>query len=314
MNIPSRAAGAGGIDTSRFAPLMDQFTPNLATGVPPDVYGQALIDFSTAHPYSTWYRAWQVNSGTFLQTLCYGFDRWMGGPPAPAAWREQRDPSKFIRGAMDDRHLTNLARVSVPGGLSIPDHVRGKNCLVVGCWSGEEMLLLSALGAKMVSGVEEVPQYAELAELNLKAFELGGQVVATSLYSLPEEMLRPTFDLVYMPGVLYHLTDPVAALAILWSITVPGGRLAIETAYSPGMDGAEARYLGPSVPGWNWWAPSVRCMEQMMEDCGFCNAHQVENVGGRAWFMGTRSDSLPLFERGAAGFSRPDLLRCIVRT
>lgn len=297
-------AGTAGISTARFGPLMDRFRLEHVTGMDPARFRAEVEAFVAAHPYGEWLRAWQANAGTFLQTLCWGADREFVQEGASfGRW--------WVKGAMDDRHVTNLERVVRPGGLDVDRHVVGRLACVVGCWCGEEMLLLRALEARGVDGVEEVPEYARMAQLQLDAYQVPGRVWPRSLYALPLEEVAETYDLLYVPGVLYHLTDPVVALLIFWAMLRPGGQLAFETTVTSSQGGlgpTMARYLGAGVPGWNWWAPTPEAYTAMMRDCGFVDCRQVDQVPGRAWFMGERSDRLPLLETGAAGFSRPDLL------
>jgi SAM-dependent methyltransferase len=209
---------------------------------------------------------------------------------------------------MDDRHVTNMERLVAGGGLEPAADVAGRACCVVGCWCGEENLLLHALGAAVADGVEEVPEYARAARMQLAAFGVPGQVRGLSLYE--PAVLRAcagAYDLLYVPGVLYHLTDPVAALVVLWAMLRPGGLLAVETIVAD-RPGRVALYRGARDAGWNWWAPTADCWLAMMGDCGFAGCRRVDAVPGRGWFVGRRGASLPAWETGAAGFSRPDLL------
>lgn len=48
-----------------------------------------------------------------------------------------------------------------------------------------------------------------------------------------------------------------------------------------------------------------------MRDGGFTEVRTVEHAKGRGWWMGRRGESLPALSCGAAGFSRPDLLRVV---
>ncbi|MFH1571325.1 MAG: DUF1698 domain-containing protein [Gemmatimonadota bacterium] len=300
---PRNVAGTAGIDKSRFGPLMDRYRLEHITGMDPAAFRAEVEAFVQANPYEAWRKAWQGNSGTFLQTLCWGADReFVQAAPGRPRW--------WVKGGMDDRHLTNLERVVRPGGLDVARDVVGKLACVVGCWCGEEMLLLRALDARGCDGVEEVPEYARLAQLQIDAYRVPGRVWPRSLYSLPLDEVAGLYDLLYVPGVLYHLTDPVAALLTFWAMLKPGGVLAFETVVTPTQGGPRpmAAYLGASVVGWNWWAPTPEAYTAMMRDCGFVDCRQVDQVPGRAWFMGERSDRLPLLETGAAGFSRPDLL------
>lgn len=271
---------------------------SLATmrGMDPGAFLSAVEPWASRAAYDRWLAAYRANDGSFLQHTVWGADRDLGG-------------GHYLHGAMDDRYATNAARLwgSVTAARKA---VEGRRCCVVGAWDGTEALLLHALGAVSVDCVEEVPAFHAMCRLQLSAWGVFGESFDVSLYELPIGQLWQRYDLLYVPGVLYHLTDLPAALVILWSMLRPGGVLAFESIVDAGP-AISARYLGASVPGWNWWSPSAACYEAMMRDAGFPDAHTVETSRGRGWWTGTRGERLPALDGGAAGFSRPDLLRTI---
>lgn len=306
----SRMIGAYVPGSERWAPLMDRYQlSGLAPGWTPERYLEQVLPLGSPEAYQRWLDAYRRNDGTFLGTLAWGHDRYLGRHEGREIW---------LHGAMDDRHISNLERLVSAGWLDPARDVAGKDCLGVGCWTGEELLLLHAHGARTVDGCEEVAEYARLARVQLAAFGVPGVVQECgSLYAWPGPLLVPQYDLIYCPGVMYHLTDPIAALAICWALLRPGGLLAFESIADPpfGQQGSAllARYLGASVPGWNWWSPGKDTYEAMMRDCGFPDAECVEFARGRGWWVGRKSPALPLLATGAAGFSRPDLLPILRR-
>jgi 2-polyprenyl-3-methyl-5-hydroxy-6-metoxy-1,4-benzoquinol methylase len=272
---------------------------NLATALRPDAFVKRVERWASRAAYDAWLTAYRSNEGNFLDHAVWGADRDLGG-------------GVHLYGAMDDRYATSAARVFVPAGLDAARHVEGKRVCVVGAWDGTECLLLRALGASAVDAVEEVPAFCEMATAQYETWNMPGTVARQSLYELDVEKLWQRYDLVYVPGVLYHLTDLPAALVILWSLLKPGGVLAFESIADPSGPCA-ARYLGAAVPGWNWWSPTPQCYEAIMRDCGFPDARTVECDAGRGWWLGTRAEVASVLAHGAAGFSRPDLLRAIAR-
>lgn len=245
--------------------------------------------------YDRWLAAYKANAGSFLDHVVWGADRDLGG--------------RYLYGAMDDRYATNAHRVFVPGGLDAARHVAGKRAAVVGAWDGTECLLLHALGAISVDAVEEVGAFAKMAKLQLAAWGVPGESYGMSLYEVNVYRTWQKYDLLYVPGVLYHLTDLPTAMVILWSMLAPGGVLAFESIVDAPSSTTSARYLGASVPGWNWWSPSPSCYAAMLRDAGFPDGRMAEQSNGRGWWVGTKGDDLPALRTGAAGFSRPDLLR-----
>jgi 2-polyprenyl-3-methyl-5-hydroxy-6-metoxy-1,4-benzoquinol methylase len=242
--------------------------------------------------YDGWRRAYSANDGNFLDVLAWGHDHDFGG-------------GVVVKGTMDDRHVTNMERVDQPGGLDPGCHVAGKRCLIVGAYCGGEVLLLHALGAREVDAIEEVPEYAAACARLADAFGVPGRTRAASLYECGGATdPGGGYDLVYVPGVVYHLTDVVTALRILRDLARPGGSVFIETPIAADRD----TYLGPSVRGWNWWVLTARTYMQIMADVGLRDVRHVETTGGRAWFGGVRGDADPLADNGCAGFALPRLI------
>lgn len=283
-------------------PLAAQYCELVAKTFPlsrardPGKFLQQVSQIASREAYEAWKRAYQANDGTFLDHICWGADRYLGD-------------GQWLYGAMDDRFASNAARVFCPSGLNAQKHVAGKVVCVVGAWDGTESLLLRALGAARVDAVEEVPEFCAMAEAQYDAWDVPGVVENCSLYELDLAKRWQAYDLVYVPGVLYHLTDLVAAVTILWSLLRPGAVLAFESIAESKGD-RSARYLGAKLAGWNWWSPTADCYHAIMVDCGF-RPWTVELERGRGWWVGVKGDSLPVLSAGAAGFSRPDLLRQI---
>lgn len=285
----------------RFERLVsERYSLATLTGMPPEEFLRQANVWGSREAYERWLAAYRQNAGGFLDHPVWGADRDLGA-------------GHQLFGAMDDRYASNAARLLDAGGLDVARHIEGKRACVVGAWDGTECLLLHALGASQVDAIEEAPASVAMATHQFRAWKVPGVAVECSLYEVPERpWLTGAYDLLYVPGVLYHLTDLPAALVILWSMLAPGGRLAFESIADAG--GKSARYLGPRHPGWSWWSPSADCYEALLADCGFPDGRTVELAHGRGWWVGTRSDAPPLaVEGGAAGFSRPGLVRAISR-
>jgi SAM-dependent methyltransferase len=147
-------------------------------------------------------------------------------------WGHDHDFGSFnLQGRMKDRHLSLLADFVELFPISLDD-LRAKSVLDVGCWTGGTTLALAALGCTVVA-VEEVKKYAEAADYLARSFGLADRVTvrATSLYSCNRPEFHDRFDLAYVPGVIYHLSDPVVALRVLFNSLRIGGTILIE---SPG--------------------------------------------------------------------------------
>jgi len=51
-----------------------------------------------------------------------------------------------------------------------------------------------------------------------------------SIYDCNSEKFYDRFDIGYFPGVIYHLSDPLVALRILFNSLNPGGTVLVESA------------------------------------------------------------------------------------
>src|SRR5690606_32831994 len=129
---------------------------------------------------------------------------------------------------------------------------------------GGTSLLLAAMGAQ-VTAIEEVRKYVEAVRLLKEAFAIDRlDVRAMSLYPLDDPAFQDAFDLVLFAGVIYHVTDPLLALRLVFNCLKDGGTMLLETL---GLETPEqiVRYHGPThfaegeTPepgrrgGWNWF-------------------------------------------------------------
>lgn len=217
-----------------------------------------------------------------------------------------------VKGRMQDRHVT-LAAQFLEGFELSEDSFRGRETLDIGCWTGGTTLMLKALGAGPVTALDEVRKYARTAGALLS--EVYGHTDVTamdrSLYLLEEG----SFDLVYMPGVIYHLSDPVLGLRKLFNRLRDGGEILVESA---GIESDESicyfkgnrRQPGGSAErrnrsGWAWFWPSAACLADWLNEAGFTEIRSFRSpVDGRIYGYGKRS---AFKEITRAGLSVPDV-------
>lgn len=195
-------------------------------------------------------------------------------------WGHSHDFGPFKQeGRMGERHINNLANFMALFPVSFEDF-RDKEVFDIGCWTGGTTLALASIGSR-VFAIEEVKKYADMASFLVKSFGLSNRasVHHRSLYDCNSKEFFDRFDIVYFPGVLYHLSDPLLALRILFNSLKVGGKILIE---SEGIDrdepfcrfeGSLIYYTGTSEDltrtGWNWFVPSSSALHRMMREAGF---------------------------------------------
>lgn len=220
-------------------------------------------------------------------------------------WGHDHDFGDFsLRGEMRDRHLRLLANFVTLFPVDIEDFA-GKDVLDVGCWTGGTALLLAALGANVVA-IEEVQKYAETARYLARSFGVQDRlrVESESLYDCNSDEFHERFDVVHFPGVVYHLSDPVLGLRILYNSLRIGGTILVESA---GINVPEpyCRFWGnrpvqgDDKSGWAWFQPSASALERMMKEAGFDDIRSLYSVDvNRVYAYGRKSDHRPICRAG----------------
>jgi 2-polyprenyl-3-methyl-5-hydroxy-6-metoxy-1,4-benzoquinol methylase len=204
-------------------------------------------------------------------------------------WGHDHDFGTFhMKGQMGDRHI-RVIKAFLDMGVEFEGRV-----LDVGCWTGGTSLLLAAMGCE-VTAIEEAEHYARVVLYLSQVFAIPGLVAwPFSVYDLDEDC--GPYDMVFCAGVLYHVTDPVHALRIMFEKLVDGGKLLLETAVADG-DGRALVYAGPQEPGYRWMLPTVPALHAMLEDVGFALAG-YERRGSRALVVAERKEYVTMMEAG----------------
>src|SRR5690606_30585773 len=91
---------------------------------------------------------------------------------------------------------------------ALPDDLRGKTVLDVGCNAGFYSFELAARGASVV-GIDSEERYLAQARWAASHFDYGGRVsfARQDVYDLARR--RERFDIVLFMGLFYHLRYPV---------------------------------------------------------------------------------------------------------
>jgi tRNA (mo5U34)-methyltransferase len=171
---------------------------------------------------------------------------------------------------------------------AIPQDLRGKTVLDVGCNAGFYSLEMKRRGAARVVGIDSDDAY--LAQAKFAAEVSGLEIELRKLDVYDVAALGERFDVVLFMGVLYHLRHPLLALDLLHEYATADLLVfqsmqrgspeiaAVDPDYSfhtqglfetPGWPKAyfvEHRYAGDPT---NWWIPNRACVEAMLRAAGF---------------------------------------------
>lgn len=178
--------------------------------------------------------------------------------------------------------------------LGVPEDLSGMHILDIGTANGGAAFTAERRGAERVVAIDIMdPHHHAFTEL---ADALGSSVEfhRASVYELPS-VLNETFDIVFFLGVLYHLRHPLLAVDSLRSVT--RGRVYVDTAVSPEEGVLAEFYLREyDQDVSNWFVPSVRCVIDWFESCGFTTeliSAWPEIAPRRAAFLGQVSGGEP---------------------
>ena len=157
------------------------------------------------------------------------------------------------------------------------ESVSGRFVVDVGCGNGFYIAELAEQGAGAVLGIDPQPkarlQWALVERLRaLAGHPIARDGVPISVHGGRLEALDALprcADVVLSAGLLYHVTDPIAALRRMAAALAPGGRVVLETIVVAG-DAPVAwtpprRYLGAR----GFWAlPTLACLDAWVERAG----------------------------------------------
>jgi tRNA (mo5U34)-methyltransferase len=178
----------------------------------------------------------------------------------------------------------------------IPQDLRGKSVLDIGCNGGFFSLEMKRRGADRVIGLDLDDRYLEQARFAAEVAGLDIEFRHMSVYDVAA--LGERFDIVFFIGVLYHLRHPLLALDLIHehvaadllvfqSMQRGSTRVAEVAADYPFQD--TAIFDDPGYPKLhfiehsyaadptNWWAPNRACTEAMLRSAGFAVMSRPED-------------------------------------
>lgn len=171
---------------------------------------------------------------------------------------------------------------------AVPEDLRGRTVLDVGCNAGFYSIEMARRGADRVVAIDSDPRY--LAQAQLAAEVTGARIELHRMSVYEVARLGERFDFVIFMGVLYHLRHPLLALDLLWEHAV-GDQLLFQTLQrgsercaAPAADYAfedespfaredwprlhfvEHRYARDPT---NWFFPNMAASKAMLRSAGF---------------------------------------------
>jgi SAM-dependent methyltransferase len=231
-------------------------------------------------------------------------------------WGHNHDFGDFrMEGLMGDRHINLLVNFITLFPISLDDFL-DKYVFDIGCWTGGTTLVLATLADK-VFAIDEVKKYTETVSFLSKSFDISDRVSVESLsvYDCTSDKFNGQFDIVYFPGVIYHLSDPLIALRILFNSLKIGGFILIESAGINSeeplcrFDGSLIYHFGTKERlnrrGWNWFLPSPSALYRMMKEAGFDEIQtQWHDETNRVYGFGRKVSQVGICK---AGLSVPNI-------
>lgn len=151
-------------------------------------------------------------------------------------------------------------------------HVKGMDCLDIGSACGLISFGLRSLGAKRMAAADIV---------EFKTLRLANELLKTNVEYYPgtradcvsDTFPDQQFDLVVCAGVLYHMFNPMGAIAEARLLLRKNGLFVVETAYDPRRKDASMEFNSesdtPFKEAYTYWNISESAVIGMLKLCGF---------------------------------------------
>ncbi len=190
--------------------------------------------------------------------------------------------------------------------LGLPEDLKGKSVLDIGCSDGFFSFECEKRGAARVVAIDD---FSSVYIDSPSGFQVAHELLKSKVEFVPGDFLDMDlaslgpFDLVLFLGVMYHLRHPLYALDKLAEVC--NDQIIVETEVVPERSGWKWQLLDPllseAIPEaymvfiegseinrdpTNWWVQSRSCVEGMLRSCGFCDVKTVDHTWSRGVFHG----------------------------
>jgi len=228
-------------------------------------------------------------------------------------WGHDHDFGDFqIKGKMADRHIIKLAYFCKLFDIN-KEYFNNKKVFDIGCWTGGTTLMLCALGAN-VFAIDTRSKAIEMASFLKDSFGLSEKIKFEnrSIYNFNDEKYYDEFDLIYYPGVIYHVSDPVISLRLLYNTCKINGTILIETAgiindqplikFVPGYNkepkyNHDSKHWEYSRRQWSWFVPSASALYNLIYEAGWREI-KVKQTGHKIYAYARKTDFVKIRRDG----------------
>lgn len=179
--------------------------------------------------------------------------------------------------------------------LSLPD-LRGKTVLDIGAWDGFFSFEAERRGADRVVALDHYVWSLDVQPAGVpspsvpgmwrpdalpgkRGFDTARRALGSGVEDVVTDFVTAdlddlgTFDVVLYLGVLYHMRDPLGALARVAQVTREVAVIETQTVVVPGYEGASLCEFYPfeelNTDETNWWAPNAKALEGLCRAAGF---------------------------------------------
>jgi len=172
-------------------------------------------------------------------------------------------PGIFTKGA--DHKNVHLTRQLLKGC-----EIKNMNCLDIGAMDCLMTILLLRRGAKKVTAYDRLKASERRVNFLRKTLNLDFDYIVgmklSDLREITKNLGFHPFDVVIFSGIIYHMFDPMAGLALARGMVRNGGLLMIETAAV--MNNSMAMYLNAEgrfhKEHTSYWLISIECLDYLL--------------------------------------------------